>query len=276
MLQFLADRKILAFGFQSERRSKCCWMGFTALDVLEHSPEDFKRFTLQNILMDAGIERANNQNNLPPPSATMIGHHESGKPTQLCKQRSSQFLYLKHKCNWIEEMRGALMVVATVITTITYQPALSPPGGVWQTDIKNSTEINACRNTTCKAGTLVLAYGGYEDVFLYFIGCNTIAFTASLSVIFLLISGVPLKNKFFIVILTLAMCTTLTFLGFTYVLAFFLLIPEELRQKLRVKVFFPIGVLVCLILLLLLFHTIRFLYWLLLDPRHIFLALLSV
>ena len=83
------------------------WMGFTALDVLEHSPKDFKRFTLQNILMDAGVERANNQNNLPPPSATTIGHHESGKPTQLSKQRSSQFLYLTHKGNWIEEMRGA-------------------------------------------------------------------------------------------------------------------------------------------------------------------------
>ncbi|XP_050285420.1 ankyrin repeat-containing protein BDA1-like isoform X4 [Quercus robur] len=66
------------------------WMGFTALDVLEHSPKDFKRFALQNVLMDAGVERANNQNNLPPPSATMIGHHESGKPTQLSKQRSKQ------------------------------------------------------------------------------------------------------------------------------------------------------------------------------------------
>ena len=237
------------------------WMGFTALDVLEHSPKDFKRFTLQNILMDAGVERANNQNNLPPLSATMIGHHESGKPTQLSKQRSSQFLYLKHKGNWIQEIRGALMVVATVITTITYQPALSPPSGVWQTDIKNSTEINACRNTTCKAGTLVLAYGGYEDMFLKFLFCNSIAFTASLSVIFLLISGVPLKNKFFMVILTLAMCTTLTFLASTYVLAFFLPIPEERRQKLRV-VLLPIGVLACLVLLVLLIHTIRFLYWL--------------
>ncbi|KAM3699375.1 hypothetical protein ACJW31_05G021000 [Castanea mollissima] len=191
----------------------------------------------------------------------MIGHHESGKPTQLSKQRSSQFVYLKHKGNWIEEMRGALMVVATVITTITYQPALSPPGGVLQTDIKNSTEIIACCNT-CKAGTLVLAYGDDENMFVQFLLCNSIAFTASLSIIFLLISGVPLKNKFFMVILTLAMCTTLTFLGFTYVLAFLLLIPVEITQKHRVKVLLPIGVLACLILLVLLIHSIRFLYWL--------------
>ncbi|KAL0009926.1 hypothetical protein SO802_005034 [Lithocarpus litseifolius] len=199
----------------------------------------------------------------------MIGHHESGKPTQLSKKRSKQ------KGNWIEEMRGALMVVATVITTITYQrPALSPPDGVWQSDIKDSNQANACSGKNkCEAGTLVLAYGGYEDGFLYFLICNSIAFTASLSVIFLLISGVPLKNKFFMVILTLAMCTTLTFLGFSYVLAFFLLIPSNLRDDLGVKMLLPIGVLACLILLVLLIHIIRFLYWLLLDPRHIFLAL---
>ena len=148
-----------------------------------------------------------------------------------------------------------------MITTITYQPSLSPPGRVWQTDIKNSSEI-ACRNTTCKAGTLVLAYGGYEDMFIQFLLCNSIAFTASLSVIFLLISGVPLKNKFIMVILTLAMCTTLTFLGLTNVLAFRLLIPEEIMQKNKLKVFLPIAVLACLILLVLLIHTIRFLYWL--------------
>ena len=34
------------------------------------------------------------------------------------------FEYLRYKGDWLENMRGALMVVATVTTTITYQPAL--------------------------------------------------------------------------------------------------------------------------------------------------------
>lgn len=238
------------------------WMGFTALEVLEHSPKDFKRFTLQNILMGARVERANNRNNLPPPSTTMIGHHESGTPTRLSRTRSSQLLeYLRYKCNWIEETRGAFMVVATVISTITYQPALSPPGGVWQTDLKNSKETKACLNTTCEAGTLVLAYA-YENLFLNFLVCNTIAFTASLSVIFFLIIGFPLKNKFFMGILTIAMCTTLTFLGITYVLALALLIPEHLYLKLGIKILIPIGVWACLILVVILIHTKRSFYWL--------------
>ena len=158
---------------------------------------------------------------------------------------------------WVEDLRGSLMVVATVITTITYQPSLSPPGGVWQTDIKNSTESNACPRPPCEAGTLVLAYGSFELVFFFYLICNTIAFTAALSVMFLLISGFSLKNKCFMVILTLAMCTTLTFLGITYVLAFILLIPPNLRNQLGLTMYIPIGVLVCLILVVLLIHFIR-------------------
>ncbi|KAM4099839.1 hypothetical protein ACB094_05G022700 [Castanea mollissima] len=177
------------------------------------------------------------------------GHHESGK--------SAPFR------EWIEQMRGSLMVVATVITTITYQPALSPPGGVWQTDIKDANQFDACNDTNkCEAGTLVFAYGNYELVFLFYLTCNTIAFTASLSVMFLLISGFSLKNKCFMVILTLAMCTTLTFLGITYVLAFVLLIPSNLRSHLGLTMYIPIGVLVCLILVVLLIHSIRILCWL--------------
>ncbi|KAF3949775.1 hypothetical protein CMV_024392 [Castanea mollissima] len=109
-----------------------------------------------------------------PPSATPIDDHESGNPDR------------------IEQMRGYLMVVATVITTITYQPALRPPGGVWQTA---NQSIACCDEAKCEAGTLVFAYGNSEFVFLCYLICNSIAFTASLCVIFLLISGFPLKNK---------------------------------------------------------------------------------
>ena len=57
-------------------------MGFTALEVLDHYPKEFKSFTIQNIFMDAGVERAKNQSILPPPSAITIGHHELATPTQ--------------------------------------------------------------------------------------------------------------------------------------------------------------------------------------------------
>ena len=79
---------------------------------------------------------------------------------------------------------------AAVIATITYQPALSPPNGVWLTQ--------ACLNTTCDARTLVLgSHVNYHNLFPSFLVSNSIAFTASLSVIFLLIGRFPLKNKIF-------------------------------------------------------------------------------
>ena len=54
--------------------------GFTALESLDHYPKEFKSFTIQNILMDAGVERPKNQSILPPPSAITIGHHELATP----------------------------------------------------------------------------------------------------------------------------------------------------------------------------------------------------
>ncbi|KAL4625556.1 hypothetical protein ACB092_05G035000, partial [Castanea dentata] len=152
--------------------------------------------------------------------------------------------YLNYKGNWIEDMRGSIMVVATVITTITYQPAFSPPGGVWQDNVFEDHHGYGCNTTNpCAAGTLVLAYK-FQATYLAFIICNTIAFTSSLSVTFLLISGFPFKNDVFMALLAFCMCTTLTFLGVTYVLAFAMLIPGTLYFKLFwIVIFIPIGVL---------------------------------
>ena len=207
--------------------------------------------------MDAGVGIEMTQNNPP----TAMDNQESETPKQ---SRWSKWLeYLRYKGDWLEETRGSLMVVATVITTITFQPALSPPGGFWQNDINNDTVASACGpdDKICEAGTLVLAYK-YETLYLFFLISNTISFTASLCVTLLLISGFPLQNKVFMGILTFAMCTTLTFLGVTYILAFALVLPLNLFFKLGLKIFIPIVVLLCLIAVVVLIHTIRFLHWL--------------
>ncbi|KAL0009966.1 hypothetical protein SO802_005074 [Lithocarpus litseifolius] len=146
----------------------------------------------------SGVEIVMAQNNNPsPPSATTMDqdHPKSATPTQPSKGGCSRWLdYLNYKGDWLEEIRSSLMVVATVIITITFQPALSPPGGVWG-ETKNTTSAGSgCgqNGNTCEAGTLVLAYN-YESVYLAFLVCNTGAFTASPSITFLLISGFPFK-----------------------------------------------------------------------------------
>jgi hypothetical protein len=267
-------------------------MGFTALEVLDHSQKDFKNIIIRNILMDAGVERAKNQNNLPPPSIVVVGHHETTKPVRSSNKWWKKWLnYLRNGANWLEEMRGTLMVVATVITTITFQPILNPPGGVLQTNVNVDfwgTGLNSCpwgtnadvgqnwesiQNITCEAGTSVLACapGHYYTYFLFMI-YNTISFTPSLCVTFLLLSGFPLGNKVCMGLLTFAMCTTLAFLAFTYLIAFNVLIPNEIFYLVMSTNSFIIPncvqfSLMAVIGVVLLIHTIRFLAWLAMKIR---------
>ena len=252
-------------------------MGFTALEVLDHCPEDLKNVTIRKILLDAGIERARNQTNLQPPLAVVIGHHEPAKPVQPSKNWWLKWIeYLSYQGDWLGEMRGALMVVATVITTITFQPILNPPGGVSQTNETLSIESNGNGyNITCPAGTSVLACNA-DQYFAYsiFLICNTISFTASLCVTFLLISGFPLRNKLCMGILTFSMCITLTFLAFAYIYAFILLLPDQpyFYDNYRTEPMFILIMCVLLSLMavvgiVLLIHTIRFLTWMVVKIR---------
>ena len=54
-------------------------MAFLAFKFLEHGPTDFKSLIIRNILMDASLERGNTQDNLSPPSITIVDNHESAK-----------------------------------------------------------------------------------------------------------------------------------------------------------------------------------------------------
>ena len=56
----------------------------------------------------------------------------SAKTTQSRKKWWKNLLkHLKYGGNWVEENRDYIMVVVTMITTITFQQAASPPSGVW-------------------------------------------------------------------------------------------------------------------------------------------------
>ncbi|KAF3954049.1 hypothetical protein CMV_020560 [Castanea mollissima] len=247
-------------------------MGLTALEVLNHYPKDLKSFTIENLFMDA---------NALPSLEIVVGHDDSAKPKNSSKKRWKKWLnYLRYKGNWLEETRGALMVVATVITTITFQPVINPPGGVIPPDDVSKTNVSGNFQNSeydpygrCEAGNSVLACSDNKYGYLFFMIYNTISFTASLCVVFLLISGFPLKNKVCMCLLTFAMCTTLAFLAFAYLSAFNLLIPYAFFDKFANDATFVVSGCVLFSLMgvvgmVLLIHTIHVLAWLVVKIRN--------
>lgn len=246
----------------------------TLFNMLAHGPRDFKSLDIQQILMDAGINR-NTKNEieqpvlsaLPPQSkSTVVGTMAIiMRPITWLLIKLMQWSKYKKDDRWLEEMRGMLMIVATVISTMTFQAALNPPGGVWQENMNSTSiggEIYCTEEDPCYAGTAVLAYiwGGEMVQFMFY---NTLSFGTSLSVTIFLVSGFPLTNRLCIWLLSMAMCFTITFTGLAYITGMDIVMPYALADIIKEK-YMPLSFRIWIGLLSTVgaFHTFRFLVWL--------------
>ncbi|XP_059643723.1 ankyrin repeat-containing protein BDA1-like [Cornus florida] len=158
--------------------------GKTALDSSEGNEE------VRNILVRAGALKAS-----IPPKCTSLAHFMSS--VKLYKK----LLWLvpnMHK-GLSSDMHNALLVVAVLIATTTYQIVLNPPGGFQQGENNptifilnhtaidyiptNSTAINGTANNRTampdRAGTIVLS--GYKFDMINF--CNSAAFAVAVGVL---------------------------------------------------------------------------------------------
>ncbi|KAH9616959.1 hypothetical protein KSS87_019815, partial [Heliosperma pusillum] len=153
---------------------------------------------------------------------------------------------------WLENQRNALMVVASLIATMAFQVGISPPGGVWQDNIGHN------------AGNSVMAdvvKDDYDRLLIF----NTAGLISSLSVILLLISGLPFK-RLFVAILMLTMWIAVTATTLSYIVSVNYLSGNREVLRLSSKNHRPvlyalgagIGVWLILMVLLLLGHAVRF------------------
>ncbi|MCL7046620.1 hypothetical protein MKW94_017028 [Papaver nudicaule] len=122
--------------------------------------------------------------------------------------------------NSTSETRNALMVVAVLIATITYQGGINPPGGVWQdhSHENNSTNTtNRLGHSMHHAGKAVMVYE--RLCFILFMVFNTVGFFTSLIIISLLTSRFPLKAWLRLAVISMAtafgcgMCFIASFSG---------------------------------------------------------------
>jgi len=142
--------------------------------------------------------------------------------------------------NWMEEKRGSLMVVATVIATMTFQIAINPPGGVWQS---NSDASQGCApGKICQAGTSVLAFGSNNQRVKYeiFILLCTLSFSASLTTIILLICGISLRNKLVMWFLTTLMFISVVCTAGAYAICIWMILYPLDEVVRRITLFYAI------------------------------------
>ncbi|KAL0721944.1 hypothetical protein Bca4012_036543 [Brassica carinata] len=99
----------------------------------------------------------------------------------------NHFIQSRHRSLSSNDSRSAILVVAILIVTATYQAGLSPPGGYWQENSSESTQ-DYYDNAGHTAGQMTMSFN--NAIFFYVL--NGVAFFSSLYVIMILIIGLPM------------------------------------------------------------------------------------
>ncbi|XP_062116860.1 ankyrin repeat-containing protein BDA1-like [Humulus lupulus] len=153
------------------------------------------------------------------------------------KSRWFHTIYKHLKSKRLKDVEGSIMVVATLIVSMTFQATINPPGGVWQQTYNTTNGVGSdfdCQNRTCLAGTSVLAHmDDYSSLYPLFLWFNSLAFLTSVNILLLIMAGAPIIRLF-----NLALCVTLAFLGFSFLLAMIMVTPDHMKQKVNYLLLF--------------------------------------
>ncbi|KAF2289865.1 hypothetical protein GH714_038940 [Hevea brasiliensis] len=88
----------------------------------------------------------------------------------------------------LKDMTNGLLMMASIVATVTFQIAVTPPGGFWQdSDSSSSSTTNSNTTAVGHIAGIAILYDRDRKNFDAFIGLNTQAFLASLSLIMALL-----------------------------------------------------------------------------------------
>ena len=207
--------------------------GLTALDVLLIFPSEAGDREIKEILQSAGAKRAQDiafppsfgtQSHVAFPPSFGTRNHAllNGTPTvETCPVQPNNLVdYFRFQRGRDSpgEARSALLVIAVLVATATYQVGLSPPGGVWQDDSRTSQSNSTATNKEHFAGQSIFSSLGIIS-YVIFVLFNSIGFSVSLYMISILTSKFPMHFELQICILAMF---------FTYNTAIVTISPDNL------------------------------------------------
>ncbi|KAK7823973.1 ankyrin repeat-containing protein bda1 [Quercus suber] len=199
ILHVAAVRHLLAWGGTSFKVNEKNLKGKTALDILQGQPQEVDNSEMRDILDCAGALTASSLLTVTPPHAHYLSQPVPGvaTPETVVKEPLS------------DEKRNALLVVAALLITVTYQAILSPPGGLWQdNDLSKPNTTSAALGPPSPAGGLFnvsnsnitaphragSTIAGTESSFPFglFLTFNSIIFLSAIAATFFLVTPVGL------------------------------------------------------------------------------------
>ncbi|XP_034223390.1 ankyrin repeat-containing protein BDA1-like [Prunus dulcis] len=241
----------------------------TALDILMQSLRDLRDMEIEDSLRSVGAKSAKD--------VQPIMHDWVRVPTkkhQISRRLGSAALSSKEgdpmkpaaqkkPSDWLGRKRSSLMVVASLLATVAFQSALTPPGGVWQDDLKVDDKGNPV-DKPHSVGTAVMAYNQPKGYGLFMI-FNTIAFLTSLSIILLLVSGLPIKRRRWVWIQMVIMWVAISTLVITYFISLRHMSPDDSNVKKMLREVTEKSVLTWLCLMVVVFvgNCVRMNLWVL-------------
>ncbi|XP_021864958.2 ankyrin repeat-containing protein At5g02620 [Spinacia oleracea] len=168
--------------------------GLTALDLLENSPKDVKGLELLNFfLLQPNLQQpstnTNNHSSIPPSKLTIQQHKPTTTTTTTTRRKKSPwkrfFTFNDNNTKHLEDMKGAILLTAAIIVTINALPIIYL--NVNGPDIPDQFSINSG------------------------------SFVPAVMIIVLLVSGIPLNNKFCAWLVIQLMYSAIGFMGLNYI-----------------------------------------------------------
>ncbi|XP_061995637.1 ankyrin repeat-containing protein ITN1-like [Rosa rugosa] len=270
--------------------------GSTALDILLQSPRDLKDMEIEDSLREVGAQRAKDMRSIEhewvpkkEPQITRrvasvvssngertmtrratsvvstsgerqttrrLGSTVSSKENESSKPEVNQ-----KPTEWLGRKRDSLMVVASLLATVAFQAAITPPGGVWQDDLQVDENGNPV-DKPHTVGTSIMATNKAEEYGIFMI-FNSITFLSSLSIILLLVSGLPIKKRRWMWIQMIIMWIAITTQVSTYFLSLRHLSPKNLEPVLKQVTEISVLTWLCLMLVVFIGNVIRLNLWVL-------------